>query len=293
MRIFFIGAVELSYRALERLIALDAEVVGVFTQTNAGINADFCDLGVLCERHKIVIRRGEDVNDVATIDWIKALAPDIVFCLGWSHMLKRELLEIAPKGVVGFHPSALPKNRGRHPLTWALVLGLDETATSFFFMEEKADSGELISQHMIPITPNDDAMTLYQKVIEAALEQLEELLPLLEAGQVLRWKQDHRLSNTWRKRGLPDGKIDWRMSAESIHNLVRGLARPYIGAHFLRNTEVVRVWRCEVVPHRAKNIEPGKIVKKNNLTYTVKCGDGALILLEIDPPVEMKLGEYL
>jgi methionyl-tRNA formyltransferase len=63
------------------------------------------------------------------------------FCLGWSNLLKAEILKAAPLGVIGFHPAALPANRGRHPLIWALGLGLDETATTFFFMDKGADRG--------------------------------------------------------------------------------------------------------------------------------------------------------
>jgi methionyl-tRNA formyltransferase len=293
MRIVFIGAVEFSYRALEKLIAQGAEIVGVFTQADAGINADFRDMGELCETNGIPLWRGQDVNSREALDRITALSPEIVFCFGWSRLLKRELLEIAPKGVVGFHPSALPQNRGRHPLIWALALGLENTATTFFFMAEGADTGDVISQRPISIDPNDDAATLYEKVTKVALEQLTELLPELKAGTVKRFKQDERLGNVWRKRSAPDGKIDWRMSAQSIHNLVRALTKPYVGAHFVRNGEMVRLWKCKFVPYSARNQEPGKVIETDQAVCMVKCGEGALLLLETEPPIELKPGEYL
>lgn len=293
MRIVFIGAVEFSYRALEKLIALDADIVGVFTQTDQGINADFRDLGEICRRYDIPLRRGENVNTDSAIDWIKTRSPDVIFCFGWSRLLNRELLEVPPKGVVGFHPSALPNNRGRHPLIWALVLGLSETKTSFFFMDELADTGDLISQRTITIAADDDASILYNKVIKTAIEQLEELLPLLKTGKVLRLKQEPGQGNIWRKRSTLDGRIDWRMSATAIYNLVRGLARPYVGAHFLLNGEIIKVWKCEVVSCALLNIEPGKIIEVDDTRQVVKCGDGALMLLETDPPIEVKLGDYL
>ena len=68
-------------------------------------------------------------------------------------------------GVIGYHPAALPKNRGRHPLIWALVLGLKKTASSFFIMDERADSGDVISQEEIIINDDDDASSLYAKMI--------------------------------------------------------------------------------------------------------------------------------
>jgi methionyl-tRNA formyltransferase len=156
--------------------------------------------------------------------------------------LKSEMLGIAPLGVVGFHPSKLPANRGRHPLIWALVLGLKETASTFFFMDEGVDSGDILSQKTIEIFEDDDAGDLYQKVTETALVQLEDFVPYLEEGCYDRVLQDHDKANVWCKRGKKDGRIDWRMSARSIHNLVRGLTKPYVGAHFELNDEEIKVW---------------------------------------------------
>ena len=59
------------------------------------------------------------------------------------------ILDLAPLGIIGFHPAALPRNRGRHPIVWALVLGLEETASTFFFMDKGADTGDILSQEKI------------------------------------------------------------------------------------------------------------------------------------------------
>jgi methionyl-tRNA formyltransferase len=74
------------------------------------------------------------------LTWIRAKVPDVIFCFGWSKLLKQKLLKLAPLEVVGFQPAALHANRGRHPVLWALVLGLYKTASTFFFMEEGRDS---------------------------------------------------------------------------------------------------------------------------------------------------------
>jgi len=72
-------------------------------------------------------------------------------------------------GVVGFHPAALPANRGRHPLVWVLVLGLREAASTFFWMGEGVDTGDLLSQAKVPIYESEDAANLYERVTEVAL----------------------------------------------------------------------------------------------------------------------------
>ena len=64
-------------------------------------------------------------------------------------------------GVLGYHPTKLPANRGRHPLIWSLVLGLKQSASTFFFLDQDADSGDIISQKDFEILNTDDALALY------------------------------------------------------------------------------------------------------------------------------------
>jgi methionyl-tRNA formyltransferase len=208
-------------------------------------------------------------------------------------LVRSPLLELPRLGVVGFHPAALPENRGRHPLIWALVLGLEETGSTFFFMDEGADSGDLLSQRKIPIEPTDDAGSLYTRVTEVALEQIREIVPLLESGQYQPQPQDHSKANVWRKRGVADGRIDWRMAAESIHNLVRGLTHPYVGAHFDYGEKSVKVWRSEIEPDVTANLEPGKVLAAGEEGLLVKTGIGAIRLLEYEPRISLTPGDYL
>ena len=293
MRIVFIGTVEFSLRALEHLLAMNAEIVGVCTLQESKFNADHVDLSSVSEAHGLPWFYAEDINSVAALSWIQDKSPDVIFCFGWSRLLKQDLLRLAPLGVVGFHPAALPANRGRHPLIWALVLGLKKTASTFFFMDDGADSGAILNQHEILIEDDDIAHTLYDKVTQTALKQIDEFVPQLTTGTFGRQKQDHLIANTWRKRSAADGKIDWRMSAQSIHNLVRGLSKPYIGAHFIFNGEEIKVWKSAVVGVAPPNFEPGKVLTQTTDGPIVKCGEGAIRLLVTEPTLELVMGSYL
>ena len=126
MRIFFIGTVSFSEKRLEKLLSLDAEIVGVATKSKSAFNADHVDLTPICEKNNIPVKYVKDINAPHIIQWIGSLNPDVIFCFGWSSLIKKELLELTKLGVVGFHPTELPKNRGRHPLIWALFLGLEK-----------------------------------------------------------------------------------------------------------------------------------------------------------------------
>lgn len=293
MRIVFIGAVKFSKHALDRLLTMKAEIVGVCTLQQSKFNADHVDLSFVSDARGIPWRYTEDINSEDSISWIQDKAPDVIFCFGWSRLLKQDLLGLAPLGVVGFHPAALPANRGRHPLIWALVLGLEKTASTFFFMDAGADSGDILSQRQIIIDDEDDAHTLYEKVTQIALGQIEEFVPQLAARAFRRHKQDQRLANTWRKRGSADGKIDWRMSAHSIHNLVRGLTKPYVGAHFIVDGKEIKVWKTSVVSGAPQNIEPGKVLMQTGSNPVIKCGKDAICLLITEPSFELAVGSYL
>jgi methionyl-tRNA formyltransferase len=294
MKIVFVGTVEFSLKILEVLLDINAEVVGVVTDVNRGVNSDYADLQPLCKESKIPVLSTEKINAPDTIKWIADRSPDVIFCFGWSRLIKKELLGLPPMGVVGYHPAELPRNRGRHPLIWALVLGIQKTASTFFFMDESADSGDILSQVPVDILGGDDAGSLYLKIISIARGQIAEIVPALEDGSFQRIPQEHVGSNLWRKRGMKDGEIDWRMSARSIHNLVRGLARPYVGAHMKANGEIYIIWKTKLIECAdVENIEPGKVIEASDNSVIIKCGDSCVELLEIEPSLNLKKGDYL
>ena len=293
MRIVFIGTVEFSKKALEKLVDINANVVGVCTKEESKFNSDFADLRPICNHNGIPCKNVHDINSKETLEWISSLKPDIIFCFGWSSLIKKELLTLAPMGVIGYHPAKLPQNRGRHPLIWALVLGLKKSASTFFFMEEGADDGDILSQEPFEILKDDDAKKLYDKVIGVAINQIEYFVPALESKTFNRIKQNHSEANVWRKRGKKDGEIDFRMSSESIFNLVRALSQPYIGAHLVFQEKDIIIWKVEIVDYPYLNIESGKVLDSNSDFVVIKTHDGAIKLIEHEFNILPKIGDYL
>lgn len=293
MKILFIGTVEFSYKALEKIIELDANIVGVCTKKLSSFNSDFVDLIPLCQKNKIPCHLVDNINSKENIEWIKTLDLDIIFCFGWSSLIKKELLNLPRMGVVGYHPAALPQNRGRHPLIWALALGLKKSASTFFFMEEGADDGDILSQEEFDILYEDDAKSLYRKVSNVALGQIEEFLPKLQNNNFQKIQQNHNKANVWRKRGKYDGKIDFRMSSNAIYNLVRALTKPYVGAHIEYKGQDISIWKVEEVEFSKNNIEFGKVLKSDTKSITIKTYDSAIKITEHNFKEIPKVGEYL
>jgi len=295
MRIVFIGTVEFSYHCLLEVLHNKGEVVGIVTSKNQKNNSDYQDLTPISCNNIIPIHYCKNVNDQVTINWVRDKKPDIIFCWGWSQLIKSELLSLAPMGVIGVHPALLPKNRGRHPLIWALVLGLKESGLTFFFMDEGADSGPILSQKIFEITDKDTAQTLYSKLKELSKKQIAEFLPSLMAGNYETIIQNSEETNYWRKRSVKDGMIDWRMSVVAILDLIRALTKPYIGAQFSYKDSVITVWEAtqynKITP---PNIEPGKIIHVSNEGIPViKCFDGAVEITNFEPTIPFAEGEYI
>jgi methionyl-tRNA formyltransferase len=294
MKIILVGTVEFSKEMLKTLIENNFKIQAVITSSNSEINSDYSDLKPLCEKNDIPCHITDDINSNRTIELIKNYEADVIYCFGWSRLLKKDLISLPPLGVIGYHPAELPKNRGRHPIIWALVLGLKKTASTFFIMNEEADTGDIVSQVTVKIDGSDNAKSLYKKLSSTAQEQVIEITNNLNQLDAIKVKQNNLKSNVWRKRNKKDGMIDWRMSAVSIHNLVRGLSKPYPGAHFEFIQKEYKVWETEVMKIKnIQNIEPGKVLDiTEDGNPIIMCGDQCIKLLQLDP-INLNKGDYL
>lgn len=295
MRIVYIGSVIFSAKALEKLLSIKSNVVGVVTKKESPFNSDFFDLSSIAQSNCIPFHYTTNINSFETANWIKDLKPDVIFCFGWSNLIKKEILDISSLGVIGFHPTLLPYNKGRHPLIWAKVLGLKKSGTTFFFMDEGADTGDILSQKEFLINIEDDANVLYNKLIENAFIQIEDFCDQLETGNYKRIKQSKTKGNTWRKRGKKDGKIDFRMNTLAICNLTRALTKPYVGAHVEYNGIEIKIWGVESDDFYSKddNIEPGKVLSISENKIKVKTGDSSIWLVNHEFIELPEVGTYI
>ena len=293
-KILFIGTVKFSYKALANLIENKFEIVGILSKKESNFNSDYCDLTPLAEDNNIPIIFRTNDNEDEIVAFIKSLNPDIIYCFGWSHILKKSILSIPKYGVVGFHPAELPNNRGRHPIIWALFLGLKETASTFFIMDEGADTGDIISQEKIEIRC-DTAFTLYTKIVNVALKQIVSFTKELETNEVFlsKIKQHRTQGNTWRKRTKQDGKIDFRMTSNAIINLVNALSSPYVGAHVEFQNQDVKIWNVRDEKSNVSNFEPGKVLEIIGNDIIVKTYDGSIRILDHEFKIKPAKGEYL
>jgi methionyl-tRNA formyltransferase len=232
----------------------------------------------------------KDVNAPETVEAVRAAEPDSIFVVGWSQLVHEELIALAPKGVFGMHPTLLPRHRGRAPIPWAILSGLARTGVTLFeIVDATADSGPIVGQIDVAIAPDETATTLMDKLTAAHVELIRECLPLLIAGTASRREQDAWRASTWPKRTPPDGIIDWETRAEYLYDWVRAQTRPYPGAFTYVGEQKLVVWRARPVPWEDQS-PAGTVVADGPV---VACGEGALLLEEIEGPVPPRLGERL
>ena len=291
MEILFIGSLIFSKNILNQIIKTDSNLVGIVTKKNNKKNNDQFDLSKIANKNNIPYKYANKINSNSSVNWIKKINPELIICVGWSEILSNEILSIPKKGVIGYHPSELPKNRGNHPIIWHLVLGLNSTASTFFFIDKGIDSGNIISQKKVKINKKDNAKTLYHKLSKVSLVQIKQILN--NFNKIRSIKQKKINSNYLRKRSEKEGLIDWRMNAINIYNLVRSLSFPYPGAEFVFKNSRIKVWKVKVYKKVPKNVEPGKIFSTIRGKAMVKCGDGAVLLQNIYPKKNLKRGTYL
>ena len=240
-------------------------------------NSDFVDLGEKAKKKKIEFIYEENIKDFnAQKRILDNHKIDLVFVIGWSKIIKEPILSSYKNKIIGFHPAELPKNRGRHPIIWALVLGLKKTASTFFFLTKEPDAGDILNQKIIKISNKDYAKDLYDKVLKAIPEQINEIIDDFLHDSLNPVRQVKKDSNVWRKRGEIDGKIDWRMNSKNIYNLIRALADPYPGAYFIYNKKKFLVSSSKIVNLKIDNQEPGRIIRNNSKELIVKTGDKAI-----------------
>ncbi|WP_342347315.1 formyltransferase [uncultured Nitrospira sp.] len=234
-------------RCLSVLLAGQVEVPLVVTHDDSSDeNIWFESVAALAEEHSIPFVTPEDPNRPDLIERIRKLAPEFIFSFYYRRMLGAELLACASRGALNMHGSLLPKYRGRAPVNWAVLKGETQTGASLHYMEIKPDAGALVDQQAVPILPDDIALDVFNKVTWAAELVLHRSLPLLIEGRAPGQPLNLKEGSYYGGRRPEDGVIDWRESAETVHNLIRSVAPPYPGAFCLLDSLPMRILRSHL-----------------------------------------------
>jgi methionyl-tRNA formyltransferase len=214
---------------------------------------------------------------------IESIQPDYIFVTGWSELLNDKLLLAAKSGVLGFHPSKLPYDRGRSVLAWQIEDGYSLTALTLFFYNSIPDGGDIVAQEIINIESYDYINDILDKIDSATYNIMNAYFPLLRQGLNPRKKQDLNEGNFRRLRSNLDSIIDWHQSNQIILNKIRAISLPYPGATSLIKSQKHIIYKAECLDEFlfCEQYEIGsKVSIFQDGTFIVKCGVGYLKINE-------------
>lgn len=286
---------EIGRRCLEAAAEAGGEIAGVVTlpgpiDPNRSGQCAFDDVAA---RLGARLLETADVNAPDTVDAVRALEPGLIFVVGWSQLVRDAFISTASHGVYGMHPTLLPRHRGRAPIPWTIISGLARTGVTLFeITDPTADSGAIVGQAVIDVAPDETAATLYEKTADAHVALVRDHVPRLVDGMATRTPQDTRRASAWPKRTPADGIIDWETRAPFLDAWVRAQTRPYPGAFTFRGDERIVVWRARPLA-RAAGAPAGTVLEVLADGPVVACGEGALLLEELEPPVRLAVGDRL
>jgi methionyl-tRNA formyltransferase len=188
------------------------------------------------------------------------------------------LLSVPSRGVIGFHASLLPKFRGRAPVNWAILRGEAVTGNTMMLLDAGTDTGDIVDQQTVPITPDDTCATVYAKVGEAGAEMLRRQLPALLAGTAPRRPQGSADGPPLPKRTPGMGITDWNRPARAVHDWIRALTWPYPGAFTFLGERKVMLWAAIPDAAAPQGAAPGEVLGCDDGGVRVATADGTILL---------------
>jgi len=295
MKIVFMGTPKFAVPSLKILADNNYEIPFVVTvpdrEKGRGLKKQFSDVKIFATERNLPVLQPAKLKDPEFLDALSSVNPDLIVIIAFR-MLPKEVYAFPRLGSMNVHASYLPKYRGAAPINRAIINGEKETGLTTFFLEDKADTGNILLQQKVEIGEYDDAGTLHDKLSVLGAELLLKSIKLIESGNYELKAQDDSLATSAPKIFKNDCVIDWAKPSDVIHNLVRGLS-PYPAAFTTLNGKVFKIFKtCNTVLKSVS--EPGNILVENKKIF-VNTGSSLIELLEIQLEGKKRIpsGEFL
>ncbi len=302
MRIVFIGTGAIGVPTLRALLrSPEHEVIGVVTQPDKPVGRtqqmQAPPIKTELTATSLPILQPTRLRDDEAVAQIRALAPDVIVVMAYGQILPQSVLEIPRLACLNLHASLLPQYRGAAPIQAAIAAGEAETGITIIYMDAGLDTGDILLQSKLAISPNETGGSLHDRLAQLAPETLLDALARLAAGQAARLPQDSGRATYAAKLTRDNGKIDWSEPAEVIERKIRALD-PWPGAftsladasgHFRH----LKIYRASVVAQSTG--EPGSVSTPNDTEVLVATGRGALRLdeVQLEGKRRMRAAEFL
>ena len=292
MKAVLIGSVITSRIVLEEMIRIGFPVEMVFSldEKYSENVSGYSPIHELAEENGIPYKKFRRISDEENIEIIKSIEPDYVFVIGLSQLVDKRILDIPSKGCVGFHPTPLPKFRGRAAMVWQVLLGVHETKCSLFMLDEGMDSGDILGQEDYVIEDTDYARDIEAKLCDALRKLSARVLPQLADGSIVPVPQNEDEATYLLIRRPEDGLIDWKEPVEKVHRLIRAVSQPYPGAFGMYDGEhKVIIWRAEIMENKRIIGIPGQLCAIGEGWFDVLGSDGIIHVTDFENVDNVKM----
>ncbi len=293
LRIVFMGTPEFSVPSLEILIENGWGVVAVITAPDKpkgrGQKLIPSPIKETALKNGIPILQPTNLKSPEFIDELKSYQADIQIVVAFR-MLPEVVWNMPRLGTFNLHASLLPDYRGAAPINWAVINGEVETGVTTFFLKHEIDTGSILFQEKEPIYPEDNAGTLYQRLMTKGASLVLKTLEAI-ANQEINPKpqEEQKITHHAPKIYKETCEIDWNKSAEEIHNLVRGLS-PYPAAWTHFQGKMCKIFKTEVSDKVHANRSPGEFLSDGKTDLVFQTGKGSIKILELQIEGKKRMG---
>lgn len=292
LKIVFFGTPEFAVASLDRLIERGFDVAAVVTMPDKiggrghkVITSAVKDYAVA---HNLPLLQPEKLKDPAFVDALRAIGADLFIVIAFR-MLPEVVWTMPPLGTFNLHGSLLPRYRGAAPINRAVMNGDTETGVTTFFLKHEIDTGDIIGQEKIIVGPDEDAGSVYDRLMAIGADLTCRTVEQIAAGgveAVPQIKMSDEEPTAAPKIFKEDCRIDWQRPASEIHNHVRGLA-PAPGAWTeivhgdgtVLSVKILKTARLNAAP----SLEPGHMAVSGRHVYCGCGGNTAIELLTVQP----------
>lgn len=297
MKVIFMGTPDFAVGTLEEIIKAGHEVVLVVTQPDKpkGRKGELCPPPVkeCALAHNIPVFQPDRIRKPENIQEFVKTEADMVVVAAFGQILPKEVLEHPKYACINVHASLLPKYRGAAPIQWSVINGDAETGVTIMKMDEGLDTGDIITQEIVPIEKDETGGSLFDKLAVVGAKLCVSTMELIEKGEAVCIPQDSDKATHVGMISKEFGTIDFSKPAHEIECLIRGL-NPWPSAFTKLHHKTFKIWKASVLEETTKE-EPGTIVDVTKNAIIVQTGNGLLSLeeVQIEGKKRMDTGSFL
>jgi methionyl-tRNA formyltransferase len=213
-----------------------------------------------------------------------AAAPDLLVVAAYGLILPQWTLDLPRLGCLNIHASLLPRWRGAAPIHRAIEAGDAETGITIMQMDAGLDTGDMLLVGRQPILPGDSTASLHDRLAQQGGELIVQVLDLAARGELAPLRQPEAGVNYAHKIAKREAPLDWRLPAAQLARRVRAFD-PAPGSTFQRGADVCKAWAAQAVARSDDAAAaPGQVLAAGPAGLVVACGEGALMLTELQRP---------